>query len=198
MALRSFASLLKQLPWPARLAALQRIVETPSARRARLAQAMSTPAERLVIVCHGNIMRSAFAVAHMQQQAPHLASRLVGAGTHATAGRLAQDSALRIAREFGVPLDTHRAQPLDLVTLGATDVIVCMDRANEANVMACYPAQASRVFLIGDVATDDSNERAVIDPYARGDDATRAAFQQIIQHSRTWRSVLDGGQVTAR
>ena len=190
-ALRHIASLLRQLPSPARRAAIRRLLETPRARHTRLTDAAVTPIERLVVVCHGNIMRSAFAVAYLQQLAPELSNRFVGAGTHATLGRPAQESALRVSQELGVPLEAHRAKPLAQEALRDGDVIVCMDRANEANVMARYPAHAQRVFLIGDVAEQGNGDRVVVDPYARGDDATRVAFASIMAHAEGWLERLD-------
>ena len=155
--------------------------------------ALAAPSARLVIVCHGNIMRSAFAVAYLRQQAPALADRIVGAGTHAKSGRAAQDSALRVAPEFGVSLADHGAQPLEAVGLTAQDVVVCMDRANEANVVARWGALAPRVFLIGDLgAVLPGAGRDVADPYARGDAATRVAFGRIQGHARAWLAVLSG------
>jgi len=194
---KRLVSLLGDLPAPARRAAIGRLLETPAARRRRLAAAVASSPDRLIMVCHGNIMRSAFAVVYMKQLVPAVAHRVVGAGTHATHGRLAQNSALRVAPEFGVPLDAHRAQPLDNVTLGAGDVIVCMDRANEANVVSRNASHAARVFLIGDGALNDMHDRVVIDPYARGDDATRAAFKQIIAHTHRWLAMIQQGYLQA-
>ncbi len=187
---RQLVSLLRHLTAPARRAAIGRLLESPAARQRRLARAVSAMPERIIVVCHGNIMRSAFAVAYLRQLAPEMAARVVGAGTHATAGRAAQDSALRVAPEFGVSLASHAASPLESVTVSAGDVIVCMDRANEANVIARYGSSADRVFLIGDGVDDAAADRVVVDPFARGDEATRVAFQQVIAHATRWMSLL--------
>ena len=189
-AARRIAGLLRALPAPARMAAIRRLLEPATARRRRLAAVSAAGPERLVVVCHGNIMRSAFAVAYLRQLAPERAARVVGAGTHATAGRAAQDSALRVAPEFGVSLASHAALPLESVTVGAGDVMLCMDRANEANVIARYGCYADRVFLIGDGVDDAAADRVVMDPYARGDAATREAFQKIVEHAPRWMAVI--------
>lgn len=189
-AARRMAGLLRSLPGPARMAAIGRLLEPAAARRRRLADVIAAGPERLVMVCHGNIMRSAFAVAYLHQCAPDRAARVLGAGTHATSGRAAQDSAIRVAPEFGVSLAAHTATPLDAVGLSAGDVIICMDRANEATVVSRYGSLAGRVFLIGDVASDDDAERFIADPYARGDAATRVAFQQVVEHAPRWLAVI--------
>jgi protein-tyrosine-phosphatase len=189
-AARRIAGLLRSLPGPARRVAVGRLLEPATARRRRLAAVIAAHPERLIIVCHGNIMRSAFAVAYLRQLAPERAARVVGAGSHATAGRAAQDSALRVAPEFGVSLASHAALPLASVTVGAGDVIVCMDRANEANVIARYGSYAERVFLVGDGVENAATDRVVVDPYARGDEATRVAFQQVVEHAQRWLAVI--------
>jgi protein-tyrosine-phosphatase len=142
-------------------------------------------------------MRSAFAVAYLHQCSPKHARQIVGAGTHAAPGRAAQDSALRVAPEFGVSLAAHLAQPLQAMALSEGDVIVCMDRANEATVMTRYPLLAERVFLIGDIAALSSREsplssRDVADPFARGDEETRVAFTMILEHANHWLTALAG------
>lgn len=184
----------------ARRWALRRLFESPSARATRLAALSAAPASRLVFICHGNIMRSAFATAVARSEVARGAvargqqtvapERVVGAGTHATAGRAAQDSALTVSRELGVPLDAHVASPLAAVAPSAGDVLVCMDAVNEANVLAAYPALAARVFRVGDVAAGDVTGaialREVRDPYGQGDDATRAAFSTVQQLAGKW------------
>ena len=188
---RRVVSMLRALPWSARAAAVGRLLEWPGRRGRRVREALAAQPTRLVIVCHGNIMRSAFAVAYLRQQAPALAERIVGAGTHATVGRAAQDSALRVAPAFGVSLAGHGAQPLEAVGLTAQDVVVCMDRANEANVIARWGALAPRVFLIGDLGeVPPGSGRDVADPYARGDEATRVAFARIQRNAQAWLAVL--------
>lgn len=135
-------------------------------------------------------MRSAFAAAYLRQLAPQHAELIVGAGTHATEGRAAQDSALRVSAEFGVSLHAHAATALSSLVLRSDDVIVCMDRANEANVISRHGVDQDRVFVIGDGVISDAADRFVDDPYALGDDATRAAFHQIVAHTQRWRQIL--------
>jgi protein-tyrosine phosphatase len=188
---RGLASLLRHLTPPARAAAVRRLFESQESRRRRIERASALRPDRLIIVCHGNIMRSAFAVAYLKQVAPGLSSRIIGVGTHASQESPAQDSALRVANEFGVSLESHLSAPLEAVTIGAGDVIVCMDRANEANVVARFAAHAERVFLVGDGADDDAADRFIVDPYARGDDATRAAFRQIVAHANRWLALIE-------
>lgn len=204
--------LLRRLTGPARAAAARRALESGAAREARLRRALQTPATGLLFICHGNIMRSAFAVAVatdvLQPRSDEVALRSVsalrGAGTNATLGRPAEPSALRAARALGLPLDSHSATPLASLTLRPGEIAVCMDRANEANSVVWAGALADRVFLVGDIVAlqpdsrlplgspgalheDEGHaERMVRDPYGRGDEATARAFGQVRRYVQAW------------
>lgn len=201
---KRLVGLLVRLDGAARVAALKRSLETPAARGRRLRAALEARPDTVVFVCHGNIMRSAFALAWARAKHPGMAARLLGAGTHAVRGRPAQASALLVAAEMGMPLNEHAATPLSGVEPGENALIICMDRANEANAIAFWPELGPRIFLIGDIAeagglTGEAGggkvlEREVRDPYARGDDATRAAFRAVVELVGAWAGGLGLGE----
>lgn len=181
---------LRTLRGAARVWALRRYLESPAQRADRLAGAHLGAEGRLVFVCHGNIMRSAFATQVARSCAPQLVSRIVGAGTHAVAGRRAQDAAIEVGRELAWPLDAHTATPLAKLGLTAHDVIVCMDALNEANVAAAHPALSGRVFRVGDIETGSASiahaDREIRDPYGEGLPVTRDAFERLARLTRQW------------
>ena len=115
---------------------------------------------------------------------------MVGGGTHAKAGRPAQDAALTVAAQMQLPLTDHRARPLDALMLREHDVIVCMDALNEANVLAAYPALAPRVFRVGDIGAVREMvplaDRELHDPYGKGELVTRAAFEVLRSLASGW------------
>lgn len=192
---RRVLGLLRRLPASARGMAVRRLLESSSSRQRRLERALAVKPSSIVFICHGNIMRSAFALAYARQQFPDMAASMLGGGTHAVHGRAAQQSALVVAREMGTPLDGHSATPLGELRLDEGALILCMDRANEANVATRLPALADRVFLIGDVdplsGTQGSDAtRVVSDPYALGDGATRQAFQRIAELVGQWAAAV--------
>ena len=197
---KRLVGLLVRLDGAARVAALKRSLETPAARGRRLRAALEARPDTVVFVCHGNIMRSAFALAWARAKHPGMAARLLGAGTHAVRGRPAQASALLVAAEMGMPLNEHAATPLAGVEPGENALIICMDRANEANAIAFWPELGPRIFLIGDIAAVGGDgigkvmEREVRDPYARGDDATRAAFRAVVELVGAWAGGLGLGE----
>ena len=192
--------IVRALKGAARSWALRRYLERPEVRAGRVQCAVLGENGRVVFVCHGNIMRSAYAAQVARQQYPHLAHRVADGGTHAKQGRPPQDSALRVSRELQAPLDGHEATPMAMLALSPHDIVVCMDAMNEANVLAAYPALASRVFRVGDIASAgmigvanqssqqgvSHDDREVRDPYGEGDDSTRDAFARIARLVDHW------------
>jgi protein-tyrosine-phosphatase len=185
--------IVRTLAGPARRWAVRRYLEGRAWRAQRLAAASPGAHGRVVFVCHGNIMRSAFATQVARAYVPEAAHRIVGAGTHAVAGRAAQDAALAVSRQLGLPLDAHAATPLHALPLTDDDVIVCMDAMNEAHVAAAYPAMAPRVFRVGDIvasgvtsAVASHADREIRDPYGEGEAVTRDAFNRVAHLSRAW------------
>ncbi len=142
--------LLRTLPPGASWWLLRRSLESSVARRERLSRALNDASGRLVFVCHGNIMRSAFCAEVARHEVPGQAARIVSGGTHASLGSGAETTALEVARAFDVDLGAHRSSPLDELELNERDVVVCMDRGNEARVLH-FLGQGQRVFLVGDI-----------------------------------------------
>jgi len=142
--------LLRTLPPGASWWLLRRALESPAARRERLVEALNDASGRLVFVCHGNIMRSAFCAEVARHEVPEQAARIVSGGTHASLGSGAESTALEVARAFDVDLGAHRSSPLDELELNGRDVVVCMDRGNEARVLQ-FLGRGQRVFLVGDI-----------------------------------------------
>lgn len=147
--------LLRNLPKGARWWLLKRLMESRDARRARLNGALGAPNTRLVFVCHGNIMRSAFSAQVARTAVPEYADRIVSTGTHANPGREAQATALAVAAALDVDLSSHQASSFAGINLSTADLVICMDRANEARVLN-YLGQGQRVFLVGDICELDA------------------------------------------
>lgn len=175
--------------------AWRRLLESRAQREARLAAATLSSTGRLVFVCHGNIMRSAFATQVARAHVPAAAARIVGAGTHATAGRSAQDAALEVSRTMALPLDGHAATPLHALSLTGSDVVVCMDALNRANVLASYPALApvcsAWVTLVPVVKR---LLRSCRTPIAKSSTRMGAAYRPRVMPSSAWPGWRGGGQ----
>src|SRR5437899_10505469 len=73
---------------------------------------------------------------------------IISAGLNAVPGRSADPRAMKVAREFGIVLDNHRAQLLTPGMVEQADVIFAIDYENEAWVGALWPQSARQVLMM--------------------------------------------------
>lgn len=139
---------------------------------------------RVIFVCHGNIMRSAFAAAYWEQRIDSgISSRLpaCSAGTDARQGRAAHDRAVEGANSLGVDLGRHQATPLASMTLAAGDLLVGFDCENVV-LLKTRAAQTTnvQVLLLGDLdELGGTLDAEVRDPWGTSAEATQGTFQRI-------------------
>jgi len=142
---------------------------------------------RLLFVCHGNILRSAFASAligtlrERGDAPPDTIS--VSAGTHAIDGRAADPRGVRVALELGVPLVQHRATLISADLIDAADLVLVMDRVNEAEILARFPVSRTKVQRLAAYLSNPAGGD-IADPYGGDEESVRAAFGRIEQAVR--------------
>lgn len=129
-------------------------------------------ARRLLIVCHGNIMRSPFA-AHLlaQELPPGCAVEISSAGLEAVTGTPAHPRAVTSAAARGVDLRGHAATRLDAEQVEDADVILAMDAPQIVALRHRYPGARRRIFLL--TADAPAAPLEIADPVL-GDDAVVA------------------------
>jgi protein-tyrosine-phosphatase len=134
-------------------------------------------ATQVLIVCHGNIIRSAFAARLLQQRlgASHL--RVVSAGVEAIPGRTAHPIALRIARRRCVDLDDHVASRVGAAAISASDVVFAADLFQFVALRERFPAARAKIFLLTSLAPSTPME--IADPINGDDRAFEVCFQHI-------------------
>ena len=137
-------------------------------------------ARRLVLVCSGNIMRSAFAEAYLAKlfSSQHGGPAIISAGLDAQPGRPADRIAGNIAQNHKLSLEDHRARALATLELTENDVIFVMERTQVAEATRRYPAHASRIYLL--TALNPSLPIDIVDPNGEGPATCQAIFHQII------------------
>ena len=137
-------------------------------------------ARRLVLVCSGNVMRSAFAEAYLAKlfSSQHGGPSIISAGLDAQPGRPADPIARSIAQDYKLSLEDHRARALATLELTENDVIFVMERTQVAEATRRYPAHASRIYLL--TALNPSLPIDIVDPNGEGPATCQAIFHQII------------------
>jgi L-malate glycosyltransferase len=147
----------------------------------RLQRALES-ASSILVVCHGNIIRSAFAGELLKQ---HLASTGVcfrSAGLAAVSGNPSHPIAVRIAGSRGIDLEHHAASPLDAESVAASDVVFVMDVSQLVAMRRRFPEARPKTFLLTCLAGDTPLE--VPDPVDGDDPRFEACFDQISQAVR--------------
>jgi protein-tyrosine phosphatase len=160
---------------------LNRIRRNPVALRRAL-----RGAEHVLVMCHGNIIRSPFATQLIRQA---LAGRspvsITSAGLGALPGNPAHPTALRAANARSVDLSGHRASAVAPDRVAASDVIFVMDVAQIATMRERFPDARDKTFLLTCLAPELPLE--VADPVDRDEAAYHACYEHI---SRAVRPII--------
>jgi protein-tyrosine-phosphatase len=168
-----------------------RAIEGASERR-RMNQVRQHPAPltaalgsagKILMVCHGNIIRSAFAarlVAQALADRPGLA--VASAGLEAMAGRPAHPTALQLATTRSIDLSGHAASPVAAETVAESDVIFVMDIPQLVTITRRFPAARGKTFLLTCLAPDAPLE--IGDPVDGDESRFQACFDHISQAAR--------------
>jgi len=102
---------------------------TATARRCSVTRLRDGPIRRVLVVCHGNIYRSAFVSQYLMQHLPDAVCVRSG-GFHPVAGRPAPERHVLYSRRYGVDLAEHRSAVIDSSDVQWADTIVLMDSRN--------------------------------------------------------------------
>ncbi len=123
---------------------------------------------RVLVVCYGNIYRSAFIAEYLRQK---LGDRLEvrGGGFHRKVGRPSPAPHVRMCAERGVDLEGHRSRCIEAADLEWADTIVLMDRHNWLALDAMGAAPAKLVWA-GVLAGGPAE---IVDPYGRAEGDAR-------------------------
>lgn len=135
-------------------------------------------AERILIVCQGNIIRSPFAASLIARYLQHRGGVAVAsAGLAAVPGKPPHPTALQLATALDVDLTAHAASPVDAQAVAASDAIFVMDLAQLVLMRKRFPEARSRTFLLTCLASDTPLE--IRDPYAGDEPEFQTCFNHI-------------------
>ena len=160
---------------------MNRIRRNPAALRRALRSA-----ESLLVMCHGNIIRSPFATQLIRQA---LAGRspvaVISAGLGAVPGNPTHPTALRAASARSVDLSGHHASPVAPDRVAASDVIFVMDLPQIIAMRERFPDACGKTFLLTSLAPELPLE--IADPVNRDETAYHACYENI---SRAVRPII--------
>lgn len=167
---------------------MRRVRRDPSRLAAVLASARS-----ILIVCHGNIIRSPFAAALVSRAlGPGAAVSIASAGLDAVPGRPAHAFAVRTADARRVDLRGHAATPLTRDLVAASDIVFVMDLVQLATMRARFPEAVEKTYLLTCLSPGAPLE--VRDPV----DGDPPVFQACYDHiARAVRPIVDALSASA-
>jgi L-malate glycosyltransferase len=139
-------------------------------------------ARAILVVCHGNIIRSAFAAALLRQHVGGNDIDIRSAGLAAVAGNPSHPAAVRIAASCGVDLGHHVASPVDATSIAHSDVIFVMDISQLVTMRQRFPEARDKTYLLACLAGETPLE--IRDPVDGDDSRFRACFDHISQAVR--------------
>ena len=145
--------------------------------------------KHILVVCHGNIIRSPFAAFLLEQSLgdrPRVS--IASAGLEAMPGRPPHPTALRKAAERRVDLSSHAASRLQRDVVARTDVIFVMDIPQLLVVRQRFPDARAKTFLLTSLAPETPLE--IRDPVDGDESVFQACFDHITRAVRPLAGVL--------
>jgi len=141
-----------------------------------------------LFVCKGNICRSPFAehLAAKLWDERHVTRSVFGsAGLHVSKPLPSPEDAIRVAKQYGVHLDSHRSQAISQELVESYDMIIAMEAWQYAELQYSYKHHVGKLFLLPLL---DSNEEGkqqgfaafnIQDPYGGPPSAFEECFERV-------------------
>ena len=157
-----------------------------NARRESLKRLQRRRKKKVLVICYGNIYRSAFVAEYVhRRKIPLLEVR--SAGLYAQGGRLVPARHLEMSRKFGVDLSSHRSRVVSFNDLAWADLIVVMDRHNWYAVVE-RGASPDAIIWLGAL---DGGAIELPDPYLLDDAGAEAVVERLARCSERLTSALE-------
>jgi glycosyltransferase involved in cell wall biosynthesis/protein-tyrosine-phosphatase len=164
-----------------------RMRQTPASVTAALRSASS-----VLIVCHGNIIRSPFAASLLARSLAGSPSvSVASAGLEAERGRPSHPFAVQTAASRGIDLSGHVAAPLAREAVIRADVIFVMDVPQLVALKRRFPAARHKTFLLACLASDQPLE--IADPVDGALSVFHRCYEHISQAVKSLEPVFAGG-----
>jgi protein-tyrosine phosphatase len=141
---------------------------------------------RILVLCVGNICRSPTAEYILRQHINSKEITVSSAGLAALHGEPVNESAKKVALEYGIDMSTHIAQQVNSKMIYENEVILVMQQGHLEDVYSRYPEVRGKVFLLGKWL--DNVE--ISDPYRKSDEAFIHVYNLIERSCHAWLKYL--------
>ncbi len=140
----------------------------------------------VLVVCVGNVCRSAVGERLLAQRCPDV--RVESAGIGALAGHGADETAARIAAGHGVHLHGHVARQFTADLAAPFDLILTMEEGHKREIHRLAPHLAGRAMLF----SQWTGRQDIPDPYRRSDAFHHSVFAMLKEAANSWAIKLGG------
>jgi len=155
-----------------RLSAYRALV---TARRAA-SRSLGRPIHRVLVVCYGNIYRSAFLGAYLARQS-HGRLEIRSSGFHKKLGRSSPTRHIAMSQERGIDLSGHRSSVIAPADIEWADLIIAMDRHNWY-ALRQMRAPSEKIVFAGALTKGNVE---IHDPYQMTDEAARRTIDRLCE-----------------
>lgn len=140
---------------------------------------------RVLIVCYGNIYRSPFVAAQLEQRLGE-SIEVRSVGLYPKPGRKAETRHVTMSRRFGLDLSGHRSTVLGDADLDWADAVILMDRHNWQAVVS-RGVDPGKILWLGAL---DGHDAELPDPYRLKDEDAFRVLQRLHECSENLASRL--------
>lgn len=134
----------------------------------------------VLVLCTGNICRSPYAEALLQQRAP--SANVSSAGLGAMVGDPADETGLSLAANRSVDMSQHVARQVNRQMIAQADLVLVMDDEHMERLLRKYPEARGKSFKLGKWL-DNKN---IVDPYMKSEDFFGLVLDEIDKSVETW------------
>jgi protein-tyrosine phosphatase len=177
------------------LTKLRRISTLPALRKARDTSLRHLrerqPIGKVLVVCHGNIYRSAF-VGELLRQKVSGGVQVRSAGFYPKAGRPSPERHVEMSRKYGVSLEKHASAVYTADDLRWADIVVLMDRKNLQELRESG-ADAQKLVWLGALGPGNAE---IEDPYTMTDAQASALLDRLASCTEALAAAI-GGRATS-
>jgi len=161
-----------------------------TARRDTEARLAQRPLSRILVICYGNIYRSAFVGTLLREKLGKRAE-IRSAGFHKVVGRASPERHVEMSRSLGVDLSQHRSALVTVEDLRWADTILLMDRHNW-DALVALGADHDKLVWLGALGT---GELEIADPYRLDDAEALRVLRSMEESSRALLARIEARQV---
>ena len=165
-------------------------------RRRSMRRLEERPPRSILVICLGNICRSPFAAAALQQHLDGRGLDIESAGLlkeDRPSPELAQQAALR----RGIDLSRHRSQTVTPALVDRADLVVVMDGAQQRLIRKQF-GRRQGVLVLGDLDPASIDTRTVRDPFDQAEEVFDQVYERIERCVQTLTESMPNGRSGAR